>query len=144
LALKACERVGLQIEWNTLTSCPALKAFAEVAPVEHALIQVLGGSPLEGTSRERLKATLAGLKWTLDDVQEAEQVVRALIVARLLDPSLLATMESAMLTIIAQKQVTQGKEAGSCPLDATQPVGASARAYVLLGVGRARWAALTS
>jgi Ca-activated chloride channel family protein len=144
LALKGGERAGLPVEWDKLAACPTFKAFADIAPVEQALVQLLTDTPLDETDRERLKVNLAELKWALNAPQEVEQAVRALIVARWLDPTLLAAMESAMLNIIAQKQVTQGQAAGSCPLYAGQPVGASARAYMLLGIGRARWVALTS
>ncbi|MBI3951464.1 MAG: marine proteobacterial sortase target protein [Acidobacteria bacterium] len=143
LALKGCERAGLPVEWDKLTACPTFKALADTAPVEHALIQLLSGGSLEETHRDQLKVKLTAFKWTLDDAQEVEQAVRALILARLLDQSVLAAMGSAMLKLIVSKQVTQGKAAGSCPLYAGQPVAALARAYMLLSIGRARWAALS-
>jgi Ca-activated chloride channel family protein len=138
LALKSCEIAGLSVEWNKLPGCSRF----ESAPVEYSLIQLLRGNPLNEANREQVKAKLGELKWKLKSADEVTQAMRALILARVLDQSVFAALESAILKTIEQKQLTQGKAAGSCPLYDSQPVAASAGAFVLLSIGRARWLAL--
>ncbi len=143
LALKSCQQAGLRIDQKVLAATTrSMDSWPQAPLLERNLVQLLAGQPLSLAVQQQLRAELTKRLGNLENLAQADATTLALMTARLLGAEILNQAEAQVLKALSQKQLNQGKDAGSFQLAAGSPVTASARAYLLLSVAQATWAAL--
>jgi hypothetical protein len=143
LAVKSCQQAGVPVEREVLTvTARAISSLPQASLIESSLVQLLAGRSLSSAVQRELTVELTQHLSTIENSAHVESATLALMAARALGAQTLNQVEAPLLKAISHQQLAQGKEAGSFSLEAGHPVTASARAYLLLSVAHANWAAL--
>lgn len=143
LALRSCQQAGVPVEPEVLaTAARSIRSLPQASLIERSLVQHLAGQASLPAARQQMMAELTKRLSAVKDSTHLEWAALALLTARALGLSELTQLETQALDAVSAQQLAHGKEAGSFQLEAGHPVTISARAYLLLSVAQARWAAL--
>ncbi len=143
LAARSARRAGLSIDDDIFSAAArAIKAASSLPSFQRRLIQVLAGRSLSSNVARALATKLVDAQLTVTEPEHLESLAMKMILARLLGGSTSAQLEAKALEALQTKQSARGKQAGGFQLDAGSPIATSARAFLLLSIAHAQWAAL--
>jgi TonB family protein len=144
IALQAAQRAGLPVrDEASATAAQAMASLPDASPVHLALAQLLASEPSPSSTPQEIEQSIAAYTSTISNITDTESAALALLAARLLgNKRTLETAEEAVLAALGRNQQTQGKAAGAFDFCDGHAVAASARSYLLLVAGQAKWRAL--
>lgn len=143
LATRSAQWAGLSVDDGVFSAAArAARTTSSMSSLERRLVQMLAGRSLPSKVTHTLAARLTEAQPVVTGPEHLEALMMNMVLARLLGGSTLTQLDAKVLEALQARQLTQGKRAGGFRLDTGLPTATSARAFLLLSVADARWAAL--